>query len=131
MRLLVGGLLLMLVLPSLARAQDSVIVIDPDQPPGDSAVVRAGPAPDVVAELLDFYTDSATTRLTGDVSFPARRAFTGRLALYRGSLRIAGSVRGDLVVVNATLYLLSGADVEGDILGVGGRLIRRRDARHV
>ena len=30
MRLLVGGLLLMLVLPALARAQDSVIVIDPD-----------------------------------------------------------------------------------------------------
>lgn len=131
MRLLVGGLLLMLVLPPLARAQDSVIVIDPDQPPGDSAVVRAGPAPDVVAELLDFYNDSGTTRMTGDVSFPAGSAFSGRLAQYRGTLRIAGSVRGDLVVVNATLYLLPGADVEGDVLVVGGRLIRSPGARHV
>jgi surface antigen Omp85-like protein len=64
------------------------------------------------------------------VSFPAGSAFTGRLAQYRGTLRIAGSVRGDLVVVNGTLYLLSGADVEGDILVVGGRLIRSPDAHH-
>jgi hypothetical protein len=66
--------------------------------------------------------------MQGDVSFPPGSAFTGRLALYRGSLRIAGSVRGDVVVVNATLYLLPGADVEGDILVVGGRLIRSLEA---
>ena len=130
MRLLVGGLLLLLVLPAAARAQDSVIVIDPDQPPGDSAVVRAGPAPDIVAELLAFYNDSTTTRMEGDVSFPPGSAFAGRLAQYRGSLRIAGRVRGDLTVINATLYLLPGADVEGDILVVGGRLIRSPGARH-
>jgi hypothetical protein len=131
MRLLVGGLLLLLALPPLARAQDSVIVIDPDQPPGDSAVVRGGPPPAVVAELLAFYNDSGTTRMDGDVSFPPGSAFTGRLALYRGSLRIAGRVRGDVVVVNATLYLLPGADVEGDVLVVGGRLIRSPEARHL
>ncbi len=130
MRLLVGGLLLLLVLPAAARAQDSVIVIDPDQPPGDSAIVRAGPAPDIVAELLAFYNDSTTTRMEGDVSFPPGSAFAGRLAQYRGSLRIAGRVRGDLTVINATLYLLPGADVEGDILVVGGRLIRSPGARH-
>jgi hypothetical protein len=131
MRLLVGGLLLMLALPPLARGQDSVIVIDPDQPPGDSAVVRGGPAPGVVAELLAFYNDSGTTRMEGDVNFPPGSAFTGRLALYRGTLRIAGSVRGDLVVVNATLYLLPGADIEGGVLVVGGRLIRSPEARHL
>jgi hypothetical protein len=131
MRLLVGGLLLMLVLPPLARGQDSVIVIDPDQPTGDSAVVRGGPAPGVVTELLAFYNDSGTTRMEGDVNFPPGSAFTGRLALYRGSLRIAGSMRGELVVVNATLYLLPGADVAGDVLVVGGRLIRSPEARHI
>ena len=41
----------------------------------------------------------------GDVSFPPGSMFAGRLALYRGSLRLAGRVRGDIVVVNATLYL--------------------------
>jgi hypothetical protein len=34
-------------------------------------------------------------------------------------------------VINATLYLLPGADVEGDVLVVGGRLIRSPGARHV
>ena len=131
MRLPVGGLLLLLALPALLRAQDSVIVIDPDLPPGDSAVVRAGPPPDVVAALLDFYNDSSTTRMQGDVSLPAGSAFAGRLALFRGSLRLAGRVRGDVVVINATLYPLPGADVEGDILVVGGRLIRSPGVHHL
>ena len=130
MRLLAGGLLLLLALPPVLQAQDSVIVIDPDLPPGDSAVVRGGPPPAVVAELLDFYNDSATTRVQGDVSFPAGSEFIGRLAQYRGSLRLGGRVRGDIVVINATLYLLPGADVEGSILVVGGRLIRSPGARH-
>lgn len=131
MRCLVGGLLLLLALPRLLRGQDSVIVIDPDLPPGDSAVVRAGPPPDVVAKVLAFYNDSSTTRMQGDVSFPVGSSFTGRLALFRGSLQLAGHVRGDVVVINATLYLLPGADVEGDVLVVGGRLIRSPEARHV
>lgn len=130
MRLLVGGLLVLLALPPCLRAQDSVIVIDPDLPPGDSAVVRAGPSPDIVAEVLRFYNDSTTTRMQGDVTLPVGSEFTGRLALFRGSLHLAGRVRGDVVIVNATLYLLPGADVEGDVLVVGGRLIRSPGARH-
>jgi hypothetical protein len=130
MRLLVGGLLVLLALPPALRAQDSVIVIDPDLPPGDSAVVRAGPSPDIVAEVLRVYNDSSTTRVQGDVTFPAGSEFTGRLAQFRGALRLAGRVRGDVVVINATLYLLPGADVEGDILVAGGRLIRSPGARH-
>jgi hypothetical protein len=131
MRHLLGGLLVLLAIPALLRAQDSVIVIDPDLPAGDSAVVRGGPPPGLVAELLDFYNDSSTTRMQGDVRFPAGSEFTGRLALYRGALRLAGRVRGDVTVINATLYLLPGADVEGDLLVVGGRLIRSPGARHV
>src|SRR5262249_9937671 len=37
---------------------------------------------------------------------------------------------GPITVVNATLYLLPGAAVYGDILVVGGRLIRSEGARH-
>jgi hypothetical protein len=131
MRHLLGGLLVLLAIPTLARAQDSVIVIDPDLPPGDTAVARSGPPPGIVAELLDFYNDSSTTRMQGDVRFPAGSEFTGRLALFRGALRLGGRVRGDVTVINATLYLLPGADIEGDILVVGGRLIRSPGARHV
>jgi hypothetical protein len=128
MRLLVAAFWLALALP--LHAQDSVIVIDPNAPPSDS-VIRGGPPPDVVAELIRFYNDSTTTRMQGDVSLPAGSRFEGQLALYRGSLRIAGRVAGRIAVANGTLYLLPGAAVEGEILVVGGRLIRSEQVSHV
>jgi hypothetical protein len=129
MRHLLSALLLVALVPAV-RAQDSVIVIDPNLPPGDSVLMRGGPPPDVISELLAFYNDSGTTRMQGEVSLPPGSAFTGRLGVYRGALRIAGRIRGDIAVANATLYLLPGAEVEGDILVVGGRLIRSPDAQH-
>ena len=127
MRLLIAGL--MLVLTSPGWAQDSVIVIDPNAPPTDS-VVRAGPPPDVVAELIALYNDSSATRMKGDVTIPAGSRFEGKLALFRGSLRIAGRVTGPITVANGTLYLLPGAAVQGEILVVGGRLIRSEQVEH-
>ncbi len=121
---------LAIILPQALRAQDSVIVIDPDAPPGDSTVIRGGPPAEVVAELIRAFNDSATTRMQGDVSFPVGSSFAGRLALYRGSLRLAGRVSGSITVINATLFILPGADVQGDILVVGGRLIRSPGTRH-
>lgn len=128
MRLLIAGLTLMLVSP--LRAQDSVIVIDPNAPPTDS-VVGAGPPPEVISELIALYNDSSATRLQGDVTLPAGTRFEGGLALFRGSLRIAGRVRGPVTVANGTLYLLPGASVQGDILVVGGRLIRSEQVEHI
>ena len=118
-----AALWLLLFAVSTARAQDSVIVIDPDAPPSDSLEL-VGPPPEVVAELIAFYNDTTTTRVQGDVTFPADSRFQGRLALHRGNLRIAGHVDGPIAVANGTLHLLPGADVQGDILVIGGRLIR-------
>jgi len=118
----------LLVTPAL-RGQDSVIVIDPDAPPVDT-LMRGGAPREVIAELIAFYNDSATTRTVGDVTLPAGSSFEGRLASYRGTVRIAGRVRGPIAVANGTLHLQPGADVEGDILVVGGRLIRATGARH-
>ncbi|HUF34566.1 MAG TPA: BamA/TamA family outer membrane protein [Gemmatimonadales bacterium] len=122
-----GLLLLLAALP--LRAQDSVIVIDPDAPPVDTLLL-GGPPPEIVAELIAFYNDSGTTRTQGDVAFPPGSSFEGRLAAHRGTLRIAGRVRGPVAVVNGTLHLQPGARVEGDILVVGGRLLRDPDAAH-
>lgn len=127
MRLLLAGLMLTLVSP--LRAQDSVIVIDPNAPPTDS-VVRAGPPPEVISELIALYNDSGSTRMQGDVTLPAGSSFEGSLALFRGSLRIAGRVSGPVTVANGTLYLLPGASVQGDVLVVGGRLIRSEQVEH-
>ena len=128
MRLLLVGLLLVLAVP--LRGQDSVIVIDPNARPSQ-LVVRGGPPPGVVAELIAFYNDSATTRMQGDVTLPAGSEFAGKLALYRGSLRIAGRVRGPIAVANGTLYLLPGSSVDGEILVVGGRLLRSEQVEHI
>jgi hypothetical protein len=128
MRLLVAGL--MLVLAGPLWGQDSVIVIDPNAPPSDS-IVRGGAPPEVIAELIAFYNDSATTRMQGDVTLPAGSRFEGKLALYRGSLRVAGRVAGPIAVANGTLYLLPGAAVDGEILVVGGRLLRSEQVNHV
>jgi hypothetical protein len=127
MRLLTVGLMLMLVRP--LWGQDSVIVIDPDARPSDS-FVRGGPPAEVVAELISFYNDSSTTRMQGDITLPAGTRFEGKLALYRGSLRVAGRVAGSIAVANGTLYLQPGAAVEGDILVVGGRLLRSEQVEH-
>ncbi|HEX6107201.1 MAG TPA: hypothetical protein VFZ26_16565, partial [Gemmatimonadales bacterium] len=83
--------LALLLAGSTLQAQDSVIVIDPDAPPVDT-LMRGGPPPEVVAELIAFYNDSATTRTEGDMSLPAGSSFEGRLAVHRGTLRIAGRV---------------------------------------
>src|SRR3954447_9058960 len=127
MRLLAVGLLVTLTGP--AWAQDSVIVIDPNAHPGQT-VARGGPPPEVVSELIAFYNDSATTRMQGDVTLPAGSRFEGKLALYRGSLRVAGRVAGPIAVANGTLYLLPGSAVEGEILVVGGRLLRSEQVQH-
>ena len=127
MRLLLAGLTLLLASP--LWGQDSVIVIDPNAPPSDS-IVRGGPPPEVVSELIAFYNDSNTTRMQGDVALPAGSRFEGKLALYRGSLRVAGRVAGPIAVANGTLYLLPGSAVEGEILVVGGRLLRSEQVDH-
>src|SRR3954470_6257981 len=128
MRLLLAGLTLLLASP--LWGQDSVIVIDPNAPPSDS-IVRGGPPPEVITELIGFYNDSATTRMQGDVTLPAGSRFEGKLALYRGSLRVAGRVAGPIAVANGTLYLLPGSAVEGEILVVGGRLLRSEQVDHL
>jgi hypothetical protein len=127
MRLTFAGLLLLLAGP--LWGQDSVIVIDPDARPSDS-FVRGGPPADLVAELIAFYNDSSTTRMQGDVTIPAGTRFEGKLGLYGGALRVAGRVAGPIAVANGTLYLLPGSAVEGEILVVGGRLLRSEQVEH-
>ena len=128
MRLLAVGLVLVLAAP--LNAQDSVIVIDPNAPPSDS-LVQGGAPPEIVTELIAHFNDSLATRMQGDVTLPAGSHFDGKLALYRGSLRVAGRVSGPIVVANGTLYLLPGASVDGEILVVGGRLIRSEQVTHL
>lgn len=116
-------------LPRALGAQDSVIVIDPDAPMVDT-LQRLGPPADVLQEALLAFNDGDATRLEGDVTLPAGSRWTGRIALYRGDLRVAGEIVGPVVVINGNLRLLEGGVIRGDILVVGGRLVVASGATH-
>ncbi len=47
----------------------------------------------------------------------------GDVALLGGDLELAGTVRGDVLVLDGTLTLEEGARVEGDVLQVGGEVV--------
>ena len=65
--------------------------------------------------------------MQGDVTFPAGSGFAGRLALYRGSLRHRRPGAGATSPwPTARCTCCRAPTVEGDILVVGGRLIRVR-----
>ncbi len=114
------ALALALAAPIGAAAQDSVIVIDPDEPGADSGL--SGLPPDVLLQLLTTWNDSSTVRLPGGLTLPAGSRLDGQVASFRGTLRIAGEFGGSLTVINGDLALLPGAVVRGPILVAGGRL---------
>lgn len=55
-----------------------------------------------------------------DYAIPADRVVAGNLALLDGTLRVSGTVSGDVLVLDGDLVLAEGARVEGDVLQVGG-----------
>lgn len=112
-------LILVLALVQGVAAQDSVIVIDPDMPGGDSAL---GLPLAVQAELLETWNDSATVRLTGGVTLPHGATLTGTIAAFRGTVRVGGEIVGRLTVINGDLVVLPGGAVRGDVLVAGGRM---------
>lgn len=111
--------LAMLGAPAL-QAQDSVIVIDPDAVP-DTADREAMPDA-LVRRLLGMYNAAGTTRFWGDVDLPQGSRINGTIAVYRGSVRLAGSIAGSLTIINGSLLMLPGSSVSGDVLVVGGRI---------
>lgn len=113
-----------LLLPTTAHAQDSVVVIDPDAPFADSAGPGVLP-PEVLEQLLRTWNDSATTRFSGNTLLARGSRLTGPVALYRGVLRVAGTIEGPVTIINGNLVLLPGARVKGDVFVVGGRLVRQ------
>lgn len=113
-----------LALATPLRAQDSVMVIDPDAPFADSAGPGVLP-PAVVQQLLRTWNDSGTTRFSGTTLLAPGSRLTGPVALYRGALRVGGIIEGSVTVINGNLILLPGGRITGDVLVVGGRLVKQ------
>ena len=71
------------------QGQDSVIVIDPDAPVSDTTEQGGLPAA-VLNRLLEVWNDTLTLRLPGGITIPAGSSLNGRLAAFRGVVRIGG-----------------------------------------
>ena len=59
-----------------------------------------------------------------DYTVGSGQVIDGDLALLDGDLLLEGTVRGDAIVLDGTLTLAEGARIEGDLLQVGGDVVR-------
>ena len=82
-------------------------------------------------------TEVTTYRLTGtriaigqDVHIERNEEVTDAAVVVGGSLTVDGRVRDGIIVVGGDLRLTATADVRGDIVLVGGQLLRDEGARH-
>lgn len=76
---------------------------------------------DAAASIVAFYNDAGTTRVRGPTRIAAGAVFDGAIASLGGPLIVAGTVRGDVAVINGDLRLLPGGRIEGEATVVGGR----------
>jgi hypothetical protein len=81
--------------------------------------------PEIVTEVIAAFNDSLTTRVSGSLFMPRGTRHSGPIAVFRGTLRVAGLLTGQITVINGDLIIDSGALVSGDVLVVGGQIIVR------
>jgi hypothetical protein len=79
-----------------------------------------------VRSLLD---NPATKRFTGASAVGSSETVDGNVAVTDGVLRVAGTIRGEIVALRADVVLEPGAVVDGDITVVGGTLRGEGEAR--
>lgn len=101
-----------IVLPLRMVAQDTVVVTRPGGTRGSPAERRA----------IAVFNAPGTTRFIGPHTIGPSDAVRGDAASLDGPLRVEGTVRGDLVAINADVFIAAGAEVQGDVLVLGGRL---------
>lgn len=104
MKAWIAALPLLLLMPSLARAQEPLPRL-PD---------------DVQERMSDMQADPEAVRIQGPVTIPADSTVGGPLVVEGGTLDLAGRIEGDLLIVRGDLVLRPGSAVTGDVLVIGG-----------
>jgi hypothetical protein len=94
-----------------ATAQDTVVVTRRGEAQIGTAAERRAVA---------IFNDADTRRIEAADTIEPSEIVDGSVAVFDASLRVEGTIRGDLVAINADVVLASGALVEGDVLVVGG-----------
>ncbi|NNF39722.1 MAG: hypothetical protein HKN71_13710 [Gemmatimonadetes bacterium] len=82
------------------------------------------PLPQAFVEgVLEFLNDPATTRLNGFVRIAPAQRLEGAVGAVGGDLVVAGTVVGDIVLLNGDLTVEPGGRIVGDVLVVGGHVV--------
>ena len=111
-------LILVCLVPAVARAQDTAIVINPESV---SVAPQPGDLPRLVAEeAIRFYNAATTTRLVGRSRLPHGNEWRGDVAVRNGAVSVGGRIQGTLLVVNGDASVDSGAVISGDLIVIGG-----------
>lgn len=106
--ILSGGLCFAAAVPSIAGAQR------------DSTATRLTVPADVRALAVERWNGSNVVRGTGRVEIEAGREVPGNVAVSGGPLIIAGHVGGSVLALNADVMLRPTAQIDGELLVVGG-----------
>jgi hypothetical protein len=111
------------------------VILQPPAPPQPPAAPEAPPVPPAPTEAAPVPPPVAY-RITGtrvaigqDVKIGADEEILDGVAVIGGSLQVAGRLREGAVVIGGDVHLLATADVPGDLVLVGGTLIRDPGAR--
>ena len=111
-------LILVCLVPAVARAQDTAIVINPESV---SVAPQPGELPRLVAEeAIRFYNAATTTRLVGRSRLPHGNEWRGDVAVRNGAVSVGGRIQGTLLVINGDASVDSGAVISGDLIVIGG-----------
>ncbi|HUF67724.1 MAG TPA: BamA/TamA family outer membrane protein [Longimicrobiales bacterium] len=95
-----------LAVPAAARAQDEALAQLPDS---------------IALRVIAFYNAPTTTRLAGGgTHITTGTSIGGPVAVLGGPFALAGTIGGDLVVINGDVQLERGARVDGTLTVVGG-----------
>jgi len=108
---LLFALTLAIALP--LAAQDTVVVIRQGRTGLGTAAER---------RALAVFNASGTLRIVGADTIARSDVVEGDVAVLDGPLRVDGTIRGDLVAINADVMLTAEAVIGGDVLIVGGAL---------
>ena len=89
---------------------------------------RAGLPRDIAREASRLYNEPAAVRATDRVEIGAGRVVDGDVAVLNGPVLISGRVRGRVLAINSDVVLTPSAEIDGDLLVVGGEVEGRHSA---
>ena len=105
--------------PTMA-AQDTVVVMR------DRIPTRIE---DIRQWAVDRFNAPGTLRAFGAFVLDSSRAVAGDVAVVDGPATVYGTIAGDLIAINARVTLAAGAVIDGDVIVLGGYLVRDVDAK--